>query len=78
MRWFALVLLGLCACGVSESDAKAALESDGYTEVQITGKSGEAFNFTAKRDDGAQCTGTITVKKGFGSSSTQKQAACVK
>ena len=66
----------LVACGASEGDAKASLEADGYTDVKITGKTGEAFQFSAKDKSGASCTGSVTIKKSFGSSSSEKMATC--
>lgn len=72
----ALLVVVLVGCGASEGDAKQSLEQDGYTDVKITGKSGDAFQFSAKDKKGASCTGTVTIKKGFGSTSSEKVASC--
>jgi hypothetical protein len=71
-----MVLLSLAACGASESDATDALKKDGFTDVKITGKTAEGFQFSAKDDKGASCTGTISIKKSLGSTSTQKTSMC--
>ena len=68
--------LALLACGPSEGDAKQSLEQDGYTDVKITGKTGNDFQFSAKDKKGASCTGTISIQKSMGSTSTQKTASC--
>lgn len=70
------VLAVLVACGATEGDAKQSLEQDGYKDVKITGKSGDAFQFSATDSKGASCTGTITIKKSMGSVSTEKMANC--
>jgi hypothetical protein len=76
MRKLVMVIaLVLVAC-VSESDATQSLQEDGYTDIKITGKGDDGFQFTAKDKTGASCTGTISIKKGMGSSSSQKTASC--
>lgn len=70
------VLVLLVGCGASEGDAKQSLEQDGYKDVKITGKTGDAFQFSATDNKGASCTGTITIKKSMGSTQTEKMANC--
>jgi len=75
-RFVALVAaLAIVACA-GEGDAQQALEQDGYSDVKITGKDGDAYKFTAKDKTGATCTGTVKIKKSLGTTSMEKTAMC--
>ena len=71
-----LAALPLAACGASESDAREKLEKDGMTDLKLTpGKDG-SFDFSGNDKEGALCTGSITVQKSGGSSTSQVQKSC--
>lgn len=61
-------------CGPSEADAKKHLEEQGFS---ITGlkKAEDGFEFTAKKGDDI-CTGTLSLKKGMGSESSNYTTSC--
>lgn len=66
--------LALGACGPSEQDARQYLEGQRMNVTSLK-RSGDSFEFTAKKDDEV-CTGTVTVKKGFGTTSSSHFGSC--
>lgn len=66
--------LGLAGCGLSEAEARQALEEKGLTIVEIH-KEKEGFSFVATREKN-RCTGTITGERSPGSQSTSINTFC--
>ncbi len=66
--------LALCACSASEGDARQYLTTEGITVTSLK-KTGNAFQFTGRKGNQI-CTGTVTIKKGLGSSSRSHFEQC--
>ena len=64
----------LLACGATEADARAHLESEGMTVTKLEKKAG-VFSYTAKKGDDI-CTGTLSIKKGIGSTQQSLTTLC--
>lgn len=71
----ALFVLPLAGCS-SENAAKGELERQGFSNITLERTDGQNFTFEASRD-GNECTGTIEVQKGVGSSSSSVSTSCV-
>lgn len=61
-------------CGPSEQDARSYLESQGFTVTEVH-KGDGLFKFTATKGQDI-CTGTVTITKGLGSSSSFMNSSC--
>ena len=72
----ALVLLALLGCkkGATEAEARQELEAERLTDLEVH-QAGEGFEFSGKRD-GEICTGTLTITKSGGSSTTHRTLNC--
>lgn len=66
--------LSLVACGPSEAEARAYLHGEGYAVTSLR-KEGGGFAFTATKGKDV-CTGTVTIHRGIGSTSTQSMTSC--
>ncbi len=64
----------MLACGATEADARAHLESEGMTVTKLEKKAG-VFSYTAKKGDDI-CTGTLSIKKGLGSTQQSLTTFC--
>jgi uncharacterized protein len=71
----ALCVLQACSLGPSEADARVEIEKDGLANIEIVKKEGGTFEFSGTQGD-ELCEGTLTMQKGFGSSSFTKMMSC--
>lgn len=67
--------LALCACSASENDARQYLQGDGVTVTSLKRTSKTQFEYTGKKGDQI-CTGTVTLAKGFGSTTRSHFESC--
>lgn len=76
LAWAACVLVPLALSGCSsEGSAREELERQGFSNIELERADGQSFSFKAERD-GAQCTGTIDVKKSPGSTNSSVSSSC--